>query len=89
MEEQASKMDKFVKPDEDTYRLYLIALAKEGQAYDLTREANERDLGKRTDISPKPVSYTHLDPTPDTRHPRLPLLTRTPATVHTRPLCPV
>ena len=53
MEEQASKMDKFVKPDEDTYRLYLIALAKEGQAYDLTREANERDLGKRTDISPK------------------------------------
>jgi hypothetical protein len=30
----------------------LIALAKEAQAYELTREANERDLDKRSDISP-------------------------------------
>ena len=52
VEEQAEKMDKFPKPEDDSYRLYLIALAKEAQAYDLTREANERDLGKRADISP-------------------------------------
>jgi hypothetical protein len=52
LEEQAEKMDKFPKPTDDAYRLYLVALAKEAQAYDLTREANERDLGKRTDISP-------------------------------------
>jgi tetratricopeptide (TPR) repeat protein len=51
VEEGAEKMEKFPKPDEDAYRLYLIALAKEAQAYNLTREANERDLGKRTDIS--------------------------------------
>jgi hypothetical protein len=53
VEEQAEKMDKFPKPDEDTYRQYLVALAKEVQAYDLTREANEFDLGKRTDVTPK------------------------------------
>jgi hypothetical protein len=52
LEEQAEKMDKLPKPTDDAYRLYLVALAKEAQAYDLTREANERDLGKRTDISP-------------------------------------
>jgi hypothetical protein len=52
LEEQADKMDKLPKPTEDAYRLYLLALAKEAQAYDLTREANDRDLGKRTDISP-------------------------------------
>jgi hypothetical protein len=52
VESEADKMDKFPKPADETYRLYLIALAKEAQAYDLTREANERDLGKRTDISP-------------------------------------
>jgi hypothetical protein len=52
LQEQGEKMDKLPKPTDDAYRLYLIALAKEAQAYDLTREANERDLGKRTDISP-------------------------------------
>jgi hypothetical protein len=52
LEDQAEKMEKLPKGTDDTYRLYLIALAKEAQAYDLTREANERDLGKRTDISP-------------------------------------
>jgi hypothetical protein len=52
LEEQAEKMDKLPKPNDDAYRLYLVALAKEAEAYDLTREANERDLGKRTDISP-------------------------------------
>ena len=53
LEEQAEKMDKFPSPTDDSYRLYLLALAKEAEAYDLTREANERDLGKRTDISPE------------------------------------
>jgi hypothetical protein len=52
LEEQAEKMDKLPKANDDAYRLYMVALAKEAQAYDLTREANERDLGKRTDISP-------------------------------------
>jgi hypothetical protein len=53
VEEQAEKLDKFPKPDDDSYRLYLVALAKEAQAYDLTREANDFDLGKRSDITPK------------------------------------
>jgi hypothetical protein len=53
LEEQAEKMDKFPKPDDDSYRQYLVALAKEAQAYDLTREANDFDLGKRSDITPK------------------------------------
>jgi hypothetical protein len=52
MEEQAEKADKLPKGNDDTYRLYLIAIAKEAQAYELTREANERDLDKRSDISP-------------------------------------
>ena len=59
LEEQGEKMDKLPKPNDDAYRLYLVALAKEAQAYDLTREANDRDLGKRTDISEtqaKPIS---------------------------------
>jgi hypothetical protein len=51
LEEQGEKMDKLPKPTDDAYRLYLVALAKEAQAYDLTREANDRDLGKRADIS--------------------------------------
>ena len=51
VQEQAEKMDKFPKPLDDTYRLYLIALAEEVQSYALTREASERDLGKRPDIS--------------------------------------
>jgi hypothetical protein len=53
VEEQAEKLDKFPKPDDDSYRQYLVALAKEAQAYDLTREANDFDLGKRTDITAK------------------------------------
>lgn len=52
LQEQGEKMDKLPKPTDDAYRMYLIGLAKEAQAYDLTREANERELGKRTDISP-------------------------------------
>jgi hypothetical protein len=51
LEEQAEKMEKFPKPDDDAYRIYLVALAKEAQAYDLAREAAERDEGKRKDIS--------------------------------------
>jgi hypothetical protein len=52
MEEAADKADKLPKGTDDTYRIYLIALAKEAQAYGLTSEANERDLGKRSDITP-------------------------------------
>jgi tetratricopeptide (TPR) repeat protein len=50
LEQQADKFEKFPKPDDDTYRVYLIALAKEAQAYDLAREANEREMGKRPEI---------------------------------------
>jgi len=53
LEEQADKADKFPKPDDDSYRQYLVALAKEAEAYDLTRESNDFDLGKRTDITAK------------------------------------
>lgn len=51
LEEQAERMDKLPKPEDDAYRLYLIALAKEAQAYQLASEAAERDEGKRKDIS--------------------------------------
>jgi hypothetical protein len=53
VEEQAEKLDKFPKPEDDSYRGYLIALAKEAQAYDLTREFNDSVSGKRSDITPK------------------------------------
>jgi len=53
LEEGAEKMDKFPKPEDDSYREYLIALAKEAQAYDLTREFNDSVSGKRADISPR------------------------------------
>lgn len=53
VEEKADAMEKFPKPEDDAYRLYLVALAKEAQAYDLTREANAQDLGKRTDLTPE------------------------------------
>jgi len=53
LEERAEKMDKFPKPEDDSYREYLIALAKEAQAYDLTREFNDSVSGKRADISPR------------------------------------
>jgi rhamnose utilization protein RhaD (predicted bifunctional aldolase and dehydrogenase) len=51
LEEQAQAMPKLARPEDDTYRVYLVALAKEAQAYDLAREANERDQGKRKDLS--------------------------------------
>jgi hypothetical protein len=51
LEEQADKMEKLPKPEEDAYRLYLIALAKEAQAYDMAREAAQQEEGKRTDIT--------------------------------------
>jgi hypothetical protein len=53
VEEGAEKMDKFPKAEDDSYRQYLVALAKEAQAYDLTREFNDKESGKRTDISEK------------------------------------
>lgn len=51
LEEEADKAEKLPKPEDDAYRIYLIALAKEAQAYDLGREAAQREEGKRTDIS--------------------------------------
>jgi len=53
LEEGAEKMDKFPKPEDDSYREYLIAVAKEAQAYDLTREFNDSISGKRPDIKPQ------------------------------------
>jgi hypothetical protein len=53
LEEGAEKMDKFPKPEDDSYREYLIAIAKEAQAYDLTRDFNDSVSGKRADITPK------------------------------------
>jgi len=52
LEEQAEQAAPLPKGNDDTYRRYLIGLAKEAQAYELTSEANDRDLGKRSDISP-------------------------------------
>ena len=51
LEEEAEKTERLPKPEEDAYRLYLIALSKEAQAYDQAREAQERENGKRPDIS--------------------------------------
>lgn len=51
LEEEADKMEKLPKPEDDAYRLYLIAIAKEAQAYDVAREAAQREEGKRTDIT--------------------------------------
>ena len=51
LEEEADKMEKLPKPEDDAYRIYLIALAKEAQAYDMAREAAQREEGKRNDIS--------------------------------------
>jgi hypothetical protein len=51
LEEEAEKAEKLPKPEDDAYRVYLIALAREAQAYDVARESAQRDEGKRTDIS--------------------------------------
>jgi hypothetical protein len=51
LEEEADKMEKLPKPEDDAYRVYLIALAKEAQAYDLAREFAQREEGKRNDIT--------------------------------------
>ena len=51
LEEDAMNFEKFPKPEDDAYRLYLIALAKEAQAYDLAREAAARENGKEKSIS--------------------------------------
>jgi hypothetical protein len=53
LEEEAQKMEKLPKPDDDAYRLYLIALAKEAQAYDLARLAADQEQKRRGDISPQ------------------------------------
>jgi hypothetical protein len=51
LEEEADKMEKLPKPEDDAYRIYLIALAKEAEAYDVARESAQQEEGKRSDIS--------------------------------------
>ena len=51
LEEDAMNAEKLPKPEDDSYRLYLIALAKEAQAYDLARQAAARESGKEKSIS--------------------------------------
>jgi hypothetical protein len=53
LEEDATKAEKFAKPEDDAYRMYLVALAQEAQAYDLAREAAARETGKDKSISPE------------------------------------
>lgn len=52
LEEEAEKAEKLPKPEDDAYRVYLIALAKEAQAYDIARESADANDGKRPDIPP-------------------------------------
>ena len=49
--EEAEKMDKFPKPADDAYRVYLIGLANEGLAYDAARDAAERERNRRNDMT--------------------------------------
>ena len=49
--EEAEKMDKFPKPADDSYRVYLIGLANEGLAYDAARDASERERNRRNDMT--------------------------------------
>jgi hypothetical protein len=51
LEEDATNFEKFPKADDDAYRLYLIALAKEAQAYELARQAAAREQGKEKQLS--------------------------------------
>jgi hypothetical protein len=51
LQEEAEKFAALPKPEDDAYRIYLIGLAEEAQAYDLAREAQAHDNGSRTDIS--------------------------------------
>jgi hypothetical protein len=53
LEEDATNFEKFPKADDDAYRLYLIALAKEAQAYELARQAAAREQGKEKQLSPQ------------------------------------
>lgn len=52
LEEQAEKADKLPKPEDDAYRVYLIAVAKEARAYEVARESAQASNGTRTDITP-------------------------------------
>lgn len=52
VQEKAENMDKLPKPGDDAFRVYMVALAKEAQAYKLTSEANDSYTGKRSDITP-------------------------------------
>jgi hypothetical protein len=51
LEEDATNFEKFPKADDDAYRLYMIALAKEAQAYELARQAAAREQGKEKQLS--------------------------------------
>jgi hypothetical protein len=47
--EQAEKMDPLPKPDDDAYRIYLIALANEALAYQDAKDAAELEKARRSD----------------------------------------
>jgi hypothetical protein len=49
--EQAEKTDPLPKPDDDAYRIYLIALANEALAYQDARDAAELEKARRSDVS--------------------------------------
>jgi hypothetical protein len=49
--EGAEKMDKFPKPEDDAYRIYLIALANEALAYEKARESAELEKARGSDVS--------------------------------------
>lgn len=49
--EQAEKMDKLPKPEDDAYRYYLIGLANEALAYQDASEASELEKNRRGDTS--------------------------------------
>jgi hypothetical protein len=50
LEEEASKTPELKKEDGDAYRIYLIGLAQEAQAYEIANEAHLSETGKRKDI---------------------------------------
>jgi hypothetical protein len=49
--EDAEKTDPLVKPEEDSYRLYLIGLANEALAYQDAKDAAEMEKGRRGDVT--------------------------------------
>ena len=49
--EDAEKMEKLPKPEDDAYRVYLIALANEALAYQEAHESAEREKSRMADVT--------------------------------------